>query len=78
MVKLPCMFFCRIECCFAESEEGVDDDGNLIEDDGADQNGKRKRFKQEVVKKVGINFSFTVRKDENFLAISIPVFNFEK
>ncbi|XP_052235215.1 mRNA-capping enzyme-like [Dreissena polymorpha] len=34
-----------------ETEEGVDDDGNLIEADGSDQNGQRKRFKAEVVKK---------------------------
>ena len=42
---------------FTESEEGVDDDGNVIEEDGADQNGKRKRFRQEVVKKVCLVFS---------------------
>ncbi|XP_052763075.1 mRNA-capping enzyme-like [Mya arenaria] len=34
-----------------ESEEGVDDDGNAIEEDGTDQAGARKRFKKEVVKK---------------------------
>ncbi|XP_053382775.1 mRNA-capping enzyme-like [Mercenaria mercenaria] len=34
-----------------ESEDGIDDDGNMIAEDGSDQNGKRKRFKKEVVKK---------------------------
>ncbi|KAL4218429.1 hypothetical protein ACF0H5_023164 [Mactra antiquata] len=34
-----------------ESEEGIDDDGNVIEEDGTNQNGQRKRFKREVVKK---------------------------
>ncbi|XP_060593527.1 mRNA-capping enzyme-like [Ruditapes philippinarum] len=33
-----------------ESEDGIDDDGNMIGEDGSDQNGKRKRFKKEVVK----------------------------
>lgn len=35
-----------------ESEDGIDDDGNVITEDGADQDGKRKRFKREVMKKV--------------------------
>ena len=37
---------------YIESEDGIDDDGNMIAEDGSDQNGKRKRFKKEVVKKV--------------------------
>lgn len=34
-----------------ETEEGIDDDGNVIAEDGSEQNGSRKRFKREVMKK---------------------------
>ena len=54
LVKCLTSYWCLL---FTESEEGVDDDGNVIEEDGADQNGKRKRFRQEVVKKVCLVFS---------------------
>lgn len=34
-----------------ESEDGLDDEGNAVAEDGTGQNGSRKRFKREVVKK---------------------------
>jgi len=72
LVKCLTSYWCLL---FTESEEGVDDDGNVIEEDGADQNGKRKRFRQEVVKKVCLVFScYNVYLENTIISIVASLF----